>query len=296
MIYQRPLAYLLGLEGVALLRAFGGDFGREFTEARIAEIRRLLDSPALGEEGVEARRVGTVDGYRAWSATYDRPGNGMFAYEAPYVREIVDPLPAGVALDAACGTGRHTGYLVERGHRVVGVDSSPEMLAHARTRVPEADFRRGDLHDLPVPDEHVDLVVCALALTHHSDLRPIFAEFARVLRPGGHLVVTDAHHELVALGSVPRVRLADGEPGLLAGHRHRAADYLGAALPLGFQVRRCEEPRPRGESTPGPPAGDIETGPWDGWPWSLLDLAPAAADAAYRDTPLTIIWHFQRAG
>lgn len=39
VIYQHPLAYLLGLEGVALLRTFAGDFDREFGEARIAEIR-----------------------------------------------------------------------------------------------------------------------------------------------------------------------------------------------------------------------------------------------------------------
>jgi hypothetical protein len=90
-IYQHPLAYLLGLEGVALLRMFAGDFDREFGEARIAEIRRLLDSPGLNE-GVEAERVTTVDGYRVWSATYDDPGKGIFAYEEPFVHEIIDAL------------------------------------------------------------------------------------------------------------------------------------------------------------------------------------------------------------
>lgn len=42
-IHQHPLAYLLGLEGVALLRAFAGEHDRAFTEARIAEVRELLD-------------------------------------------------------------------------------------------------------------------------------------------------------------------------------------------------------------------------------------------------------------
>ena len=102
MVYQYPLAFLLGLEGIALLRAFAGEYDREFGEARIAEIRRLLDDPALRIEGVNAERVGTVDGYRIWSQTYHRPGNGAFDYEEPYVREILDALPTGVALDAAC--------------------------------------------------------------------------------------------------------------------------------------------------------------------------------------------------
>lgn len=43
MIYQHPLAYLLGLEGVALMRAFAGEYDRAFTEARFAEVRALLD-------------------------------------------------------------------------------------------------------------------------------------------------------------------------------------------------------------------------------------------------------------
>jgi hypothetical protein len=47
MIYQDPLAYLLGLEGIALLDAWAGDHDRAFTEARLAEIRRLLDDEQL---------------------------------------------------------------------------------------------------------------------------------------------------------------------------------------------------------------------------------------------------------
>jgi SAM-dependent methyltransferase len=295
MIYQHPLAYLLGLEGVALLRTFAGDFDRDFGEARIAEIRRLLDSPALSGDGVLANRVDTVDGYRLWSATYDQPGNGIFAYEEPFVREILDALPPGVALDAACGTGRHAEYLATRGHQVIGVDSSPDMLARARTRVPKADFRRGNLHELPLADDQVDIVVCALALTHLPKLTPVIAEFARVLRPGGHLVISDVHHVRVALGSVPRVRTASGEPGLLPAYCHLASDYLNAALPLGLQLRRCDEPLlPVGDEPP-PPVEDIAVGPWDIWPWSLLDIVPAATSAAYDGTPTTIIWHFQLA-
>ncbi|HCT77550.1 MAG TPA: SAM-dependent methyltransferase [Micromonosporaceae bacterium] len=293
MIYQRPLAYLLGLEGTALLRAFGGDYDRDFEEARITEIRRLLDSPPLDTEGVLATRVDTVDGYRAWSATYDQPGNGLFVHEQPIVHEILDSLPTGVALDAACGTGRYTEYLAAQGHRVIGVDSSPDMLARACTRVPQAEFHQGDLHEVPLPDDHVDIVVCALALTHVPDLKPVFAEFARVLRPGGHLVISDVHQELVSLGSVPRMRSAAGEPGFLPAYRHRASDYLNAALPLGLQARRCDEPRMRIDDNNAGMADDIAVGPWDGWPWSLHGLVPAAHRAAYNGTPATIIWHFQ---
>lgn len=143
-----------------------------------------------------------------------------------------------------------------------------------------------------------------------AGLRPVFAEFARVLRPGGHLVVSDVHHEAVRLGSMPRVRLADDTPGVLPAHFHRASDYLGAALRQGFQLRSCEEPRllpppaagraaeqrsTSGEADPPFLAADLDPGPWDVWPWSLQPLIGEALDAAQAGTPATVIWHFQLA-
>ncbi|BBH71708.1 hypothetical protein ACTI_83930 [Actinoplanes sp. OR16] len=291
--YQHPLAYTLGLEGVALLRAFAGGYDKDFCEARIAEIRRLLDDPALQPGGITTVQVSAVDGYEKWSATYDRAPNGLFGVEEPIVHGILDAIGSGIAVDAACGTGRYAAHLAGRGHRVIGVDSSAAMLAHARARVPEGDFRLGDLHEMPIPDDHADVLVCALALSHLPDVGPAFREFARVLRPGGHLVITDVHHELVALGSVPRIRTAEGEPGLLPVHRHRAGDYLGAALPLGLRLLRCDEPRMSGEATGEMPA-EIETGPWDAWPWTLREIVPAAAGAAWDGVPSQIILHFQR--
>ena len=72
MIYQHPLAYLLGMQGLALLRAWAGDYDEAFVTARLAEVRRLLDEPALaGHAGVAVRRGDLASAYRAWSATYD---------------------------------------------------------------------------------------------------------------------------------------------------------------------------------------------------------------------------------
>ncbi|GIE35644.1 hypothetical protein Ait01nite_086890 [Actinoplanes italicus] len=296
MIHQRALEYLLGIEGAALLRSFTEESGPEFGRARVAEIRRLLEMAELDVEPVAAERVAPVDGYRVWAETYDVPGNGLFGPEEEAVHAILAELSPGIAVDAACGTGRHSGWLAGRGHRVIGVDASPDMLARARNRVPDGDFREGPLEALPVPDEHADVVVCALALSHVADLKPVFAEFARVLRPGGHLVVSDISQEWIAMGSVPRVRLADGRPALLAVHRHRAPDFLGAALPAGLRVLSCAEPpaRPASALTAGAELPGGETGPWDRWPWSLAELVPHAWAAATGGLPQVVIWHFQR--
>lgn len=160
VVYRHPLAFLLGLEGVALLRAQAGDgFDRAFVEARIAETRTLLEqaAPALGP-GQELGRLTTAEGYRSWAASYDGPGNPLIEVEEPAVRAVLDQLPTGEALDAACGTGRYAEYLTGLGHQVTGVDGSPEMLARARRRVPAASFAVGDLRRLPAADRSADLV------------------------------------------------------------------------------------------------------------------------------------------
>jgi SAM-dependent methyltransferase len=300
VIYQHPLAYLLGLEGIALLRAFSGACDRDFTLARLREIRALLDSVEELGEGVEVRPMTTRDGYARWAESYDEPGNQLLDVEQPIVREILDGLPLGVALDAACGTGRHTAYLASLGHNVIGVDTSPEMLARARERVPEGEFYEADLHDVPLADDSVDLLVCAIALAHVPDLAQALTEFVRVLRPNGHLVISDSRGAIGDIGLPLVKRGPDGEFGYMPIYARLASDYLAAALPLGLQVRRCEEPR-----RPSPMVLDDGTDPYDGeLPpphapgdppniWSLHSWAPAAANAAYREKPIAIIWHFQ---
>jgi SAM-dependent methyltransferase len=196
-----------------------------------------------------------------------------------------------VALDAACGTGRFAEFLAQRGHQVIGTDSSPDMLAHARRRVPGGDFRVGELDRLPLPDDCADVIVCALALVHVPRLQPVLAEFARVLRPGGDLVISDIHHQLVTRGSVIKAHGPHGEPCLAATYRHQLGDYLRPALSLGFQVKRCEEPASTGTGAPLPVPGS-EIGDWQYWPWSLMDYFPPAALAA-GSCPSLVIWHFQ---
>ncbi|MFI7276402.1 class I SAM-dependent methyltransferase [Streptomyces sp. NPDC049879] len=296
MTYLSPLGYLLGIEGAALLRGFReGSADRAFVESRIAEIRALLDTPALTRaDGVTASpgTISTADVYRDWAPRYDEPGNQMIDVEQPVVRQILDGLPLGTALDAACGTGRHTAYLHGLGHQVIGVDASPDMLARARRRLPDVDFHEADLRRLPLPDNAVDTVVCALALTHVPDLTPVLSEFARVLRPGGNLVISDAHLLVSYLRPTPaRGPGPDGRPSLLDEYHRPLSAYLAAALPLGFQVRRCEEPRrPRHSLDPGDAPVPLPAS----LSWDLLHWCPEASAAALDDSPVAVVWHFQR--
>lgn len=87
VLYERALAYLVGLEGVVLPCAFTGEFDRQFVEARLAEVRELLDDESLNGQGVVVDRVDTVDGYRVWSQPYDEPLNELFDPEGSLVHE-----------------------------------------------------------------------------------------------------------------------------------------------------------------------------------------------------------------
>jgi SAM-dependent methyltransferase len=300
VIYQHPLAYLLGLEGIALLQAFSGAHDRQFTLDRFSEIQALLDSADEFGEGIEVVPITTAEAYDSWAPSYDEPGNQMIEIEGPIVREILDGLPVGVALDAACGTGRHSVYLASLGHVVIGTDTSPQMLARALNRVPAGEFYEADLHDVPLADDSVDLVVCGLAVMHVPDLARAMAEFTRVLRPNGHLVISDSR----GFAGDRRLPVAsvrpNGELGYMPIYGHRTSDHLRAALPLGLQVRRCEEP-----TVPSPLLREDGTSIHDGvrFPdyvpgepfsiWQLHARAIEATNAAWRDKPSVIVWHFQ---
>jgi SAM-dependent methyltransferase len=295
-VHLHPLAYLLGIEGAALLRGIrDGTADREFVVARLAEIRALLaDAELVGAVGIDAELGGMSvnDVYRDWAPVYDEPGNQLIDLEQPVVHRILGGLPAGDALDAGCGTGRHTAELVRLGHRVIGVDASPEMLAVARARLPGADLRVGELTRLPMADASVDIVVCALALVHVPDLGAALAEFRRVLRAGGHLVISDPH--LIGAYLVPKIArvTADATAVLPRDYQRPLSAYLATALPLGFQVLRCEElVRPQSELRPARPSAALPMRV----SWELLDRTPTAAATVLDGSPVCVVWHFTAA-
>jgi ubiquinone/menaquinone biosynthesis C-methylase UbiE len=286
---------VLAVEGAALLRAFAGEHDRDFTLARIADVRALVEAADAWGDGVTLSSVTTPEGYRTWAETYDQPGNQLVELERPAVHEILQALPIGIALDVACGTGRHARYLTELGHHVIGVDSASAMLDRAAANVPDASLAHADLHELPIPDRAVDVVVCSLALTHVPDLAAALSEFVRVLRPGGHLVISDSRALFGYVGPPVAVRTSNGGLGVLPHWNRLTSDYLAAALPLGLQVRRCVEPRrpaPLIDPDAKPAIEDLTA---DDPPsiWDLHTLCPAATNAAYHDNPAAIIWHFQ---
>jgi ubiquinone/menaquinone biosynthesis C-methylase UbiE len=272
---------MMGIEGIALLRtAIDGD--EEFVEARVAEMRRIAD-PAESLVPTSDEWLSEIDatrGYAAWAPKYDSLSNFILAVEEPVVASLLAGVQPGRALDAACGTGRHSVTLVAHGHDVIGLDQSSEMLELAATKVPGAEFRVGDVTGLPIPDDSIDLVLCGLALSHLRDIGPAIAEFRRVLRPGGQLIVTDVHPMVVLLHGQPIFAYQPGELAFVRNHPHQVSDYLRAFAEHGFTLRSCHEPLFAG---PLPPGGYEE-------------LISDAAHAAWAGIPSAVIWEVQAPG
>lgn len=270
---------LLGFEGLALLRGLVDGSDVEM-EARVREITKIAAS--LYSDPYSRRlAVPELDprsGYALWSSTYDQIRNPLILVEQPVVEVITGALPPGRALDAACGTGRHTLHLAQR-HAVTGVDASPDMLALARAKVPEARFLVGDLRALPFCDASYNLVVCGLSLCHVADLTGAAAELARVARPGARLVLTDPHPIAGSILSQAFFPTDDGGLAFVRNHPHRLGQYLDAFAGAGLRLRRCHEP-----------------------PWIQVYSAgfaqryiPEALSQALAGIPFAIVWELEKA-
>ena len=98
-----------------------------------------------------------------------------------------------VVADLGCGAGFLSEYLAERCARVIAVDHSERMLEAARTRLAAApvELRRGELERLPLASAEVDAAFANLVWHHVADMDGAARELFRVLRPGGHAVITD---------------------------------------------------------------------------------------------------------
>jgi SAM-dependent methyltransferase len=145
------------------------------------------------------------------------------------------PAPPGSVLDLGCGTGSLSLLALEAGHRVVGVDLAPTMVAEAERKCAgrEARFVVGDAAAPPVGDERFDTVLARHLLWTLSDPHAALARWVDLVRPGGCLVLVEGRWW--PAGAVPPYARGTEEMPWQGGVR--AEDLVAALDPL---VERLE--------------------------------------------------------
>ncbi len=132
-----------------------------------------------------------------WAKTYDRSFLQDLFF-APIQSKLIDlcaakPEPPRRVLDIGCGTGRllHAVHLRWPDAALTGVDPAPHMIAEARRRIPDADFKIAAAESLPVADASVDLAMSSMSFHHWADQHKALTEITRVLVFGGRFCLAD---------------------------------------------------------------------------------------------------------
>jgi 2-polyprenyl-3-methyl-5-hydroxy-6-metoxy-1,4-benzoquinol methylase len=136
-----------------------------------------------------------------WNEKWRERGAGARSEPNRFLVEEVSELPAGRALDLACGAGRNAIWLAERGWSVTGVDYSEVGLAEARRRASErgvdVEWILADLTEWSPPSAAFDLVCVLYLQLPAAERRVVLGRAAQALAPGGTILV--AGHDLANL-------------------------------------------------------------------------------------------------
>jgi SAM-dependent methyltransferase len=159
--------------------------------------------------------------------TYDEHYGEIGPTHRRFVADLLERCPpGGLVLDAACGTGKFFGMVLDAGRRVVGTDQSTGMLARARARYPAVPLERVGLQELDFEAEF-DAVMCIDAMENipPEDWPRVLANLRRALRPGGHLYLTVEEADDAELDQALADATARGLPAVRGELAEEGAGY-----------------------------------------------------------------------
>jgi ubiquinone/menaquinone biosynthesis C-methylase UbiE len=199
-------------------------------------------------KGGQVVETAPAEGYDLWAASYDgQPDNLMLALDEALFAELLQPLPlqGQAVVDVGCGTGRHwPKLLAQRPASLTGYDVSGGMLAQLQQKFPQATAHllaaNGQLQH--TASGSCGAVVSTLTMAHIPDAAAALREWARVLQPGGHLLVTDYHPQALAKGAT-RSFVHGAKTVHIQNHVHTIAQLQTWAGQLNLTTLRLIEKR-----------------------------------------------------
>lgn len=195
--------------------------------------------------------------YDLWARTYDTNDNATRDLDALVLGRLLPRLAGASVLEVGVGTGKNSAALAEA-RLLVGVDLSAGMLARAKARLPgaaRAALLRADLlAPLPFATGSFDLATIDLVLEHIADVHRVIAEVARVLRPGGRVIVIELHPYRQRLGN--RAHFEDPATGQrvdIPVFLHTVSELAQAGLGAGLRLEHLGEWHDELSETPSSP-------------------------------------------
>jgi ubiquinone/menaquinone biosynthesis C-methylase UbiE len=254
-----------------------GERGSSADIARALIARLDADDPAIARDrerlvAVRGARVAAAQAYfRRHAAEWDRIRKLHVADAAveAAVRAALADKPIRALLDLGTGTGRMLELFAPDIERGLGLDLSLDMLALARARLDRAGLqhcsvRHGDIYNLALPRDAFDVVILHQVLHFLDDGPRAVAEAARVLRPGGRLLVVDfAPHDLEFLREQ---------------HAHRRLGFAAETVTQWLEAAGLEPVRQ--QTLPPEPEGKIAVSLWLARDPRILLAAPTAREVA----------------
>lgn len=171
--------------------------------------------------------------------------------ELPTVVALSGNVRAKRILDAGCGPGRHVKKLIAKGARLTCVDISSEMIEIAREHCHnKGEFITADLAQVKFKPLSFDLIIASLSLMYLKELKPVFKNFSKWLRPRGRLIFS-IYHPVRFLHKIPDFDFSksrkvwihlDGCDVTVFNYYHPLENYFGALMTNGFDLRTFKEP------------------------------------------------------
>jgi len=181
-------------------------------------------------------------------------------YERPAVISLIPEVGNKRILDAGCGPGVYSEWLLEQGALVTGIDANEKMLEHAEDRLTgRAELRRANLEE-PLDffsDESFDGIVSPLTVTYIEDQHSLFREFHRILKETGWFVFSTEHpffsYRYFGIENYFETRRVEctwngfSEPVTMPSYYRSMGSIITALTESGFVIDRMLEPLPTEE-------------------------------------------------